>query len=184
MSAFERLPSGQMVLVSRAGVNVNNELKALGWHVQLVEPAARAYRRANALWIRILSVSLGTGGFITLLGVVVARRLTRRLTQLTHSVEAVGRDDISHIEVPNGSDEVDRLGIVFADVLGALQLERSKLRTLSAELEKRVAIRTREVERLSEEARYAAVVRERLKIARDLHDTLGVCRTFCQNQPI
>ena len=173
MSAFERLPSGQMVLVSRAGVNVNNELKALGWHVQLVEPAARAYRRANALWIRILSVSLGTGGFITLLGVVVARRLTRRLTQLTHSVEAVGRDDTSHIEVPNGSDEVVRLGIVFADVLGALQLERSKLRTLSAELEQRVAIRTREVERLSEEARYSAVVRERLKIARDLHDTLA-----------
>ena len=173
MSAFERLPSGQMVLVSRAGVNVNNELKALGWHVQLVEPAARAYRRANALWIRILLVSLGTGGFITLLGVVVARRLTRRLTQLTHSVEAVGRDDTSHIEVPNGSDEVVRLGIVFADVLGALQLERSKLRTLSAELEQRVAIRTREVERLSEEARYSAVVRERLKIARDLHDTLA-----------
>ena len=56
---------------------------------------------------------------------------------------------------------------------GALQLERSKLRTLSAELEQRVSIRTREVERLSEEARYAAVVRERLKIARDLHDTLA-----------
>ncbi|MBI3571343.1 MAG: sensor histidine kinase, partial [Gammaproteobacteria bacterium] len=44
---------------------------------------------------------------------------------------------------------------------------------LSAELEQRVATRTREVERLAEETRYAAVVRERLKIARDLHDTLA-----------
>lgn len=34
-------------------------------------------------------------------------------------------------------------------------------------------VRTREVERLAEETRYAAVVRERLKIARDLHDTLA-----------
>ena len=34
-------------------------------------------------------------------------------------------------------------------------------------------VRTREVERLAEESRYAAIVRERLKIARDLHDTLA-----------
>jgi len=44
---------------------------------------------------------------------------------------------------------------------------------LSGELERRVAVRTREVERLAEESRYAAIVRERLKIARDLHDTLA-----------
>jgi signal transduction histidine kinase len=34
-------------------------------------------------------------------------------------------------------------------------------------------VRTREVERLAEESRYSAIVRERLKIARDLHDTLA-----------
>jgi len=173
VSAFERLPSGQVALVARAGIDVNNELKALGWRVQFIEPAALAYRRANALWMRILSVSLGTGAFIALLGVLVARRLARRLTHLTRSVEAVGRGETSHIEVANGSDEVVRLGVAFADVLGALQLERSKLRTLSADLEQRVAIRTRAVEQLAEESRYAAVVRERLKIARDLHDTLA-----------
>ena len=44
---------------------------------------------------------------------------------------------------------------------------------LSGDLERRVAVRTREVERLAEESRYSAVVRERLKIARDLHDTLA-----------
>src|SRR5690606_12108361 len=44
---------------------------------------------------------------------------------------------------------------------------------LNAELDHRVAERTREIQRLAEEARYAAVVRERLKIARDLHDTLA-----------
>ena len=36
-----------------------------------------------------------------------------------------------------------------------------------------MAVRTREVERLAEESRYAAIVRERLTIARDLHDTLA-----------
>ena len=46
-------------------------------------------------------------------------------------------------------------------------------RPLNAELDQRVAARTREIERLAEQARYDAVVRERLKIARDLHDTLA-----------
>lgn len=59
-----------------------------------------------------------------------------------------------------------QLGRAFAKILGDLRQERG-------ELERRVAVRTREVERLAEESRYAAIVRERLKIARDLHDTLA-----------
>jgi signal transduction histidine kinase len=58
-------------------------------------------------------------------------------------------------------------------VLDDLRSERSELLALSGELERRVAVRTREVVRLAEESRYAAIVRERLKIARDLHDTLA-----------
>jgi signal transduction histidine kinase len=57
--------------------------------------------------------------------------------------------------------------------LDDLRLERTELLNLSSELERRVAVRTREVERLAEESRYAAIVRERLQIARDLHDTLA-----------
>ncbi len=61
----------------------------------------------------------------------------------------------------------------FAKVLDDLRQERTELLNLSSELERRVAVRTREVERLAEESRYAAIVRERLQIARDLHDTLA-----------
>jgi len=50
---------------------------------------------------------------------------------------------------------------------------RARLAAAGAELELRVAERTREVERLAAESRYAAVVRERLRMARDLHDTLA-----------
>jgi len=171
--AFERLDDGQVVLVTRAEPLAGSALHTLGWRVQLVEPADRADRRADALWRQILWVSLGLGGVAALLGVLIARQLTRRLTALTQSVQNVGMGKAQRVEVPSGSDEVARVGAAFADVLGALQLERGELRTLSAELEQRVATRTSEVKRLSEEARYAAVVRERLKIARDLHDTLA-----------
>jgi len=173
MPAFERLEGGQVALVTRAEARAGSTLHTLGWRVQLIEPADRADQRADALWLQILWVSLGLGGTAALLGVLIARRLTRRLTALTRSVQDVGMGKAQRVEAPSGSDEVARVGAAFAEVLGALQLERGELRTLSAELEQRVATRTREVERLAEETRYAAVVRERLKIARDLHDTLA-----------
>lgn len=172
-TALERLEDGRVVLVSRAESAAGSPLRTLGWHVQLVEPAERAYRNANALWLHILWVSLGLAGAAGLLGVLITRHLTQRLTALTHSVQDVGKGRVQHVEVPAGVDEVAQVGGAFAEVLDALQRERGELRKLSAELEQRVATRTREIERLGEEARYAAVVRERLKIARDLHDTLA-----------
>jgi signal transduction histidine kinase len=170
---FERLPGGAQVLVSRAALSAGGSEPSLGWQVQLCEPNQRVYQRANALALRILWVSLGLGAATALLGTLGTLHLTRRLTRLTQSVAAVGRSEASRIEVPPGRDEVTELANAFAKILDDLRQERTELQSLSNELERRVAVRTREVERLAEESRYAAIVRERLKIARDLHDTLA-----------
>ncbi|MEA3197787.1 MAG: hypothetical protein QOF32_1839 [Gammaproteobacteria bacterium] len=163
---FERLPGGRRVLVSRSLLSAGNEIGSLGWQVLLSEPNERVYQRADALALRILWVSMCLGVATAVLGTLGARHLTGRLKRLTLSVAAVEHDETARIEIPPGVDEVARLGSAFAKILGDLQQERS-------ELERRVAVRTREVERLAEESRYAAIVRERLKIARDLHDTLA-----------
>jgi signal transduction histidine kinase len=163
---FERLPDGRRVLVSRSLLSAVGEITALGWQVQLCEPNERVFQRANALALRILWVSMCLGAATAVLGILGARHLTRRLKRLTQSVARAGESDAATIEMPRGVDEVAQLGAAFAKILGDLQQERS-------ELERRVAVRTREVERLAEESRYAAIVRERLKIARDLHDTLA-----------
>jgi signal transduction histidine kinase len=162
---FERLASGRQVLVARSVLNASNDVSASGWQVQLCEPNERVYQRANAVAIRIVWVSLGLGILTSLIGIVGARHLTRRLTGLALSVSKVGHDETG-IEVPGGVDEVAQLGRAFALILADLREERR-------ELEHRVAVRTLEVERLAEESRFTAVVRERLKIARDLHDTLA-----------
>jgi signal transduction histidine kinase len=170
---FERLPNGRRVLVSRSPLSAGGGVAQLGWQVQLCEPNERVYQRANALAWRILWVALCLGTATALLGTLGARHLTRRLKRLTHSVAGVGRNEGARIEVPAGQDEVARLAQAFARILDDLQQERRDLKSLSSELERRVAVRTREVERFAEESRYAAIVRERLKIARDLHDTLA-----------
>jgi signal transduction histidine kinase len=170
---FERLPNGRQVLVSRAPLSAGGGVSGLGWQVLLCEPNERVYQRADALALRILWVSLCLGAATVLLGTIGARHLTRRLKRLTLSVASVGRNEGGRIEVPDGVDEAAQLASAFAKILDDLQQQRRDLTTLSSELERRVAVRTSEVERLAEESRYAAIVRERLKIARDLHDTLA-----------
>jgi signal transduction histidine kinase len=170
---FERLPNGWAGLVARAPVTVANRLPPLGWQVQLNEPNEQIYRRANALGVRIVWISICLGAATALIGALGARHLTERLKQLTRSAVAVGRNESARIEVPKGVDEVAQLAAAFAKTLDDLRRERSDLRALSSDLERRVASRTQEVERLAEESRYAAIVRERLSIARDLHDTLA-----------
>jgi len=169
---FERLPDGNTLLVIRAPVNVGSKIPG-AWQVQLSEPKELVYWRANALAIRIWWISICLGAATATLGAFGARHLTNRLKNLTLSAAAVGRNEVARIEVPSGRDEVAQLAAAFSKVLDDLRQERTELLNLSSELERRVAVRTREVERLAEESRYAAIVRERLQIARDLHDTLA-----------
>lgn len=170
---FERLPDGSHVLVAREVLSTGLQVSSLGWWVQLSEPKERVYQRADAIAFEILWVSLGLGLATCLLGALGARQLTGRLRRLTESVNSVGQNAAQRIDIPDGIDEVAQLARAFARILGDLQDERRELQRLSGELERRVAVRTREVERLAEESRYAAIVRERLKMARDLHDTLA-----------
>jgi signal transduction histidine kinase len=170
---FAPLPDGRMALIARAAVRLVGSENSGSWQVQLSEPKEFVYQRANALAVRIWWISLCLGALTAALGAVAARHLTNRLKNLTRSAAAVGRNESARIEVPSGHDEVAQLAQAFAKILDDLRQERTELLNLSSELERRVAVRTREVERLAEESRYAAIVRERLQIARDLHDTLA-----------
>jgi signal transduction histidine kinase len=169
---FQRLPDGRRVLVSRALLSAGPDA-AEGWQVQLTEPNDRVFQRARAVTYQIFWVSMCLGAATALLGVLGTRKLTARLQRLAASVAAVGQNESEQLEIPAGADEAARLARAFAKILSDLRAERLELQTLSNELERRVAVRTREVERLAEESRYAAIARERLKIARDLHDTLA-----------
>lgn len=171
--SVERLADGRRFLVVRVMPGASNALHALGWRVVVLQPLESAMQPARILQGQITAVLLGLGLLAALLGILLARRVTRDLDAIARSADAVRTGAMQQIAVPPGRNEAARLGRALDELLTSLQRERSALQTLNSELDQRVAARTREIERLAEQARYAAVVRERLKIARDLHDTLA-----------
>ncbi len=169
----ERLADAQPYLVADAKPGATESFHALGWRVVAVQPLPQATRRARALQHQITAILLGLGMLAASVGMLLARRLTRDLEAIAHSADAVRTGVSQQIIVPSGRNEAARLGRTLDDLLTSLHHERAKLQTLNAELDQRVAARTREIERMADQARYDALVRERLKIARELHDTLA-----------
>jgi signal transduction histidine kinase len=147
-------------------------LAALGVQVVLAQPAEER-AQGGGLDEKLTVISILLSITAALVGAAFARRLTRRLGGLTAQVRRVGRQEADGIVEPRGRDEVAVLGRAFSQLLQALREERDELDRMTQELEHRVQARTREVERLAGDSRYAAVVRERLRLARDLHDTLA-----------
>lgn len=150
-----------------------SELARLGWGVLAIQPTATLHHAANAIGSRIFVSILLLGLLGGALFLPLGLRLTRRIEMITVSAERMLSGTVEQISVPPGRDESSRLGGVLTRLLEALKSEREVLKQLNAELDHRVAERTREIERLAEESRYESKVRERLRLARDLHDTLG-----------
>ncbi len=145
----------------------------LGWTVWVREPTGSAFADARALERRIFLGMLLLGLIGAAGSLVVTRRLTRELSTIARSADDIRAGRATALVVPPGEDEAARIGHSLRSLVDSLQSERTALQSLNAELDARVAARTRAVERMSEENKYAAIVRERLRMARDLHDTLA-----------
>jgi len=170
---LRRLLGDAPYLVATPPQAPDGTLRRLGWQVVVVQPVESVAAFATAIEWRIALMLTLLGLVAAVSGVAVARRLTRRVSVIAQSADAVLGGSASRIEVPAGSDEAARLGTALDRLLANLQDERDELRRLNAALDERVRARTEEISRLAKESRDAAVVRERLRMARDLHDTLA-----------
>lgn len=171
--SLHRLRGGRTILVASAQMQDLDSLQKLGWRVVVLQPVAQFNAHLLRLQWQIASVMLVLGVLAAIGGAMLVGRLTRRLRGIARSADAISTGAATRIDVPPGIDEAARLGKAIDRLLGSLAAERDELRALNAELDQRVAERTAEITRLAEDSRYSAIVRERLKIARDLHDTLA-----------
>lgn len=147
-------------------------LRSLGVHLAVVQPSEEG-GHGGTVQEKLTAISVLLSLVTAVVGVAFALRLTRRLGDLSAQAQRVALEGDAAIAEPPGMDEVAMLGHAFARLLRSLRAERDELDRMTQELEQRVQARTREVERLAADSRYAAVVRERLRLARDLHDTLA-----------
>jgi signal transduction histidine kinase len=145
----------------------------IGWTVWVREETKSAFAPVRAQQLRIFGTMAIFGMLTAAFGVIAARRLTRRLAHIARSADDIREGRSGALDVPQGEDEAARIGHSLQNLLAELDRRSSALEALNAELDQRVAARTREVERMAEENRHAAIVRERLRLARDMHDTLA-----------
>lgn len=177
-------PSGQTVavwpdgLTYIAGYAVSDgfgSFPGLGWVVWVREPAEIAFAYSRVQQRRVFGAVLLLGLLSAVASVAAAQRLVRGLADIARSADQIRYGQRTSLDVPRGphENEVTRIGRSLQQLLDEVQSRTAALERLNAELDARVAARTREVERMAEENRHAAVVRERLRLARDLHDTLA-----------
>jgi signal transduction histidine kinase len=163
---------GDYVTGSRANLRLADNL-GLGWTTIVRQRAELALAPARTTGRMVFLIVFVAGLLAAAMAVLTTRLLTRRLSRLAADAEAVRFGDRRSLAVPAGHDEVSRIGATLSQVVNHLQSEKQAMQTLNTELDRRVAERTLRIARMADEARHAAVTRERLRIARDLHDTLA-----------
>lgn len=149
------------------------EFRGLGWTVIVREPVSSAFAPAWRTSLVLFALVFAGGVIGAALAALAARRLTRRLKSLALAADRLRTGATETLALEPGRDEAGRIGRSLQALVGTLLRANRDLANLNAELDERVAARTREIERLAMQTRRTAVTRERLRISRDLHDTLA-----------
>ena len=129
-TAFKSLTDGRLNWM------VYTPLKANGWSLGVLFPAAELMQDLNAL-SRIM-LGLGIGGFLLIMLVilVVSRQIARPLRELAASADRIAAGELdTTIPPPAGRDEVGRLALSFSGMQRSLKeyIENLKVTTAAKE---------------------------------------------------
>ena len=169
--------SGSMVsgeyLFGYANVRGSPSDGLTGWKVVVREPLEFANASADNLAAIITVSCLALGITLSLAAAISTALMLGRLSKIAQSADMLRNGSVNEFSDVGGRDEVGRISRSLALLFNNWKASNLELANLNQNLEAKVAERTREVHRLSEETRNAAITRERLRLSRDLHDTLA-----------
>ena len=149
------------------------DFKGARWTVIIREAKISAYLPANntAVAIALSCLILGLG--LTFAATLGTKYILRGLTRIAASADALRTGVANEFVAITGNDEVARISLSLSSLFNSQRKTNEQLADLNRNLDRKVIERTREVQRLSEETSSAAITRERLRMSRDLHDTLA-----------
>jgi PAS domain S-box-containing protein len=144
----ETWPDGRSWLVGFARGHGYGEYPGLGWTVLVRQNVDNAYAPVRRLRDFGLAAGVLLASLCSLVGVVVARRITRPLDELAHSARRIRAGETVTIAPGRGGyEEVEALSGTIDRLVNDLVGRRRELEHLNATLELRVEQRTLELER-------------------------------------
>lgn len=144
----EQWPDGQSYLVGFSRSRGRDDYPGLGWTVLVRQALDEAYAPARALRRRALLSGVGLALAFSLVGVLLARHITRPLGRLVRDAQRIRRGESLPLLPGAGSYvEVDTLSDTLNALVADLVTRRGELQGLNATLEARVEARTRDLER-------------------------------------
>jgi signal transduction histidine kinase len=144
-----------------------------GWTIVVREARQSAFLPASQTALAIGLASLALGLALSLAAALGTRFVLRGLTKIAASSDSLRTGAAQEFAALDGKDEVARISRSLAALFTGLKTSNTQLADLNRDLDRKVTERTQEVRRLSDEMKNAAVTRERLRMSRDLHDTLA-----------
>ena len=145
----------------------------LDWTVALRGESAQAISAGRSAQKMVILTVMAAGSLAAILIMIAVSKLTRRLRELSKDAEKITRGEKQMLNQVEGTDDVSQIGRVLATSISNLHQEKQTLQALNQELDQRVDERTNEIKRLSAESREVALTQQRLRFARDMHDTLA-----------
>ena len=143
------------------------------WTVIIRETKYSAYLPANNIAVAIALSCLILGLGLTFAATLGTKYILRGLTRIAASADGLRTGATNEFIAITGNDEVARISLSLSSLFNSQKKTNEQLADLNRNLDRKVIERTREVQRLSEETSSAAITRERLRMSRDLHDTLA-----------
>ena len=144
----ERWPDGTDYLVGFSRSRGFEAYPGMGWTVLVRQAEREAYAPARLLRQRALWSGVALALVFSLVGLVLARHITRPLGRLAKEAERIrGGENVQLASNAGSYVEVDTLSATLDALLTDLRRRRHELAGANATLEARVEARTRELER-------------------------------------
>jgi len=153
--------------------SAHNNSQTLDWTVSVRSESTRATAAGRSTQRFVFITLLLAGTIAASLIVYAISRLTRDLRNLSEGARKIASGLRFDPKSLTATEDISQISQVLSDSISNLQKEKNTLVTLNSELDRRVEDRTNEIKRLSTKSREIALTQQRLRFARDMHDTLA-----------